>query len=126
MLFIATMCTIMSIFYFNPKSDCFLKGNALGRTTLQNDLGAVIPNNLKFLNECNEVKKNVQRILRHIKRLFSNRKKGYVVCLLNFFIRLHLDYATQFRCHSYSKDVTELKKMQASATKPVPYATNKS
>ena len=83
-------------------------------------MGVVISNDLKFSKQCIEAEKKAQRMLGYIKRQFGFRNKEIVLTLYNSLVRPHLEYAVQFWCPSFRKDIIRLERVQARATKLIP------
>ncbi|KAK3889934.1 hypothetical protein Pcinc_006087 [Petrolisthes cinctipes] len=102
------------------------QGNALVSTDTEKDLGVTITSDLKFSKQCIEAEKKAQRMLGYIKRQFGYQNKEIVLCLYNFLVRPHLEYAVQFWSPSYRKDIARLERVQARATKLIPSLRHKS
>ena len=126
MPFNVTKCKVMHIGYRNPNSEYSLLGNSIESTASEKDLGVVITNDLKFSKQCIEAEKKAQRILGYIKRQFSFRNREIVLSLYNSLVRPHLEYAVQFWCPSYRKDIERLERVQKRATRLIPELRNRS
>ena len=113
-------CKVMHIGYRNLQSGYTLQGTSLESTEAEKDLGVTITSDLKFSKQCIEAEKKAQRMLGYIKRQFGYRNKEIVLCLYNSLVRPHLEYAVQFWCPSFRKDITRLERVQARATKLIP------
>ena len=117
-------CKVMHIGHRNPQSSYTLLGNSVDCTDTEKDLGVVISNDLKFSKQCIEAEKKAQRMLGYIKRQFGFRNKEIVLTLYNSLVRPHLEYAVQFWCPSFRKDIIRLERVQARATKLIPSIRN--
>ena len=113
-------CKVMHIGHRNPHSQYTLQGTALESSECEKDLGVTITNDLKFSRQCIEAEKKAQRMLGYVKRQFGYRNKEVVLTLYNSLIRPHLEYAVQFWCPSFRKDIIRLERVQARATKLIP------
>ena len=60
-------------------------------------------------------------MLSYIIRHFEYRFKEAVLCLYNYLVRQQLECAVQFWCPSLWKVITRLERVQARATKLIPY-----
>ena len=125
MPFNTTKCKVMHIGHRNPKAEYALQGSLLEETDLEKDLGVLISSDLKFSKQCIEAEKKAQRMLGYIKRQFGYRNKEIVLTLYNSLVRPHLEYAVQFWCPSYRKDIERLERVQARATKLIPSLRHK-
>ena len=119
-------CKVMHIGHKNPNANYVLNGRALESTVSEKDLGVVITNDLKFSRQCIEAEKKAQRILGYVKRQFGFRNREIVLNLYTSLVRPHLEYAVQFWCPSYRKDIARLERVQARATKLIPELRHKS
>ena len=115
-----TKCKVMHIGFRNPRSDYSLQGTVLESTETEKDLGVVISSDLKFSKQCIEAEKKAQKILGYIKRQFGFRNREIVLSLYNSLVRPHLEYAVQFWCPSFRKDIARLERVQRRATRLIP------
>ena len=118
-------CKVMHVGYRNPKADYVLQGQNLKVVDSEEHLGLVLTSDLKFSRQCIEAEKKAQRILRYIKRQFSYRNREIVLNLYNSLVRPRLEYAVQFWCPFYRKDIERLERVQARATKLIPELRNR-
>ena len=95
----------MHIGYRNPRADYVLLGENIESVESEVDLGIVITSDLKFSRQCIEAEKSAQRILGYIKRQFGYRNREIVLNLYNSLVRPRLEYAVQFWCLFYQKDI---------------------
>ena len=115
----------MHIGHRNPKTDYVLHKRNLKVVDSEEHLGLVITNDLKFSRQCIEAEKRAQRILGYIKRQFGYRNREIVLNLYNSLVQPRLEYAVQFWCPFYRKDIQRLERVQARATKLIPELRHK-
>ena len=94
-----------------------MNGVPLEKVSEQKDLGVVINNKLKFNSQCVSSSKTANKVLGFIFRSFEYRSKEIIIPLYKSLVRPHLEYAIQFWCPYYCKDIDILERVQRRATK---------
>ena len=120
MTFNVEKCKVMHIGKNNPNFQYKMNNKILETTTLQSDLGVLISDDLKSTKQCIDVEKKCNRLLGYIRRQFHYKNKDIVITLYKALVRPYLDYAVQFWCPSYRRDIDRLERVQARATKMIP------
>jgi len=92
MLFNVKKCKVMHFEYYNPLVNYEMDGIDLECVSSEKDLGVVISEDLKWDNLCKEVDSKANKILRMIKRNFTDRTKQTILPLYKSLVRPHVDY----------------------------------
>ena len=88
-------------------------------TTLEKDLGVLISQDLKVVEQCNKAAKKAMRDLGMVRRTFRNLDETTLKILYCSFVRPHLDYCIQALAPYLKKDIATLERGQRRATKLV-------
>ena len=102
-----------------------MSGVNLEAVDCHKDLGVIISKNLKFDKQCKEACRRANMNLGFIARNFEFKSKKIVLPLYKSIVRPHLEYAIQFWCPYYKKDIEKLERVQHRATKMIPTLRNK-
>ena len=90
----------------------------------EKDLGVIVTNTLKFDRQCAESYKTANKVLGFIYRNFEYKSKDIILPLYKSLVRPHLEYAVQFWCPYYQKDIDLMERVQRRATKLIPDMRN--
>ena len=69
-----------------------MSGNKLGTVDEEKDLGVIVSKDLKWDKQCSQAVKKANRMLRVIKRNFTDRSKETIMPLYKSLVRPHLEY----------------------------------
>ncbi len=85
-----------------------MNGTKLESIQCIKDLGITVVSSLKFSQECKDATSKANRMLGFINRNFLFKNKDVILPLYVSLVRLHLEYAIQFRVPYHAKDIAKL------------------
>ncbi|MDJ0596593.1 MAG: reverse transcriptase family protein [Pleurocapsa sp. MO_226.B13] len=119
MRFNTDKCKVLSMGKVDQPRTYNLRGEVIGNSTCERDLGVLVSQNLKNKEQCIKARNKANRALGFISRSVSNRSEKVILQLYLALVRPHLDYAAQFWSPLYRRDVNLLESVQRRMTKMI-------
>jgi hypothetical protein len=110
-------CKVMHVGKRNNKSDYFLMGETIPKTSEEKDLGVHFSDSFKPSLNCNMVSKSANKVVGMIRRNISNKGMEGMLILYKTLVRPTLDYCSPVWRPYTKKDMTKLERVQKRFTK---------
>lgn len=112
-----TKCTVLHIGQNNPKYSYFLDQTEIASVKQQKDLGVIITENLKWVQQITQIVKKTNALVYIIKASFRDHSSEMILKLYKSFIRPKIEYAQCIWSPYYVKDIEALERVQRRVTK---------
>ena len=125
MKFNSKKCSVLNFGNNNSHFGYSLNGKWLESRETEKDLGVIVDNQLKFREQCIEVRNKANRILGFINKNVSYKSKYVIKSLYNSYVRPHIEYCIQAWKPYLRHDINMLESVQRRATKLIPEIRHK-
>lgn len=117
----SSKCNILHIGRHNPMLNYVLDGCPLNSVSVQNDLGVLVSNDLKWSLQTVAVSKRANSLIYIIRKAFQNISPSLMLKLYKTYVRPLLEHAISVWNPYFKKDIDLLEKVQRKATK-IPFS----
>ena len=87
-------CKIMHVGRHNPGYEYFMRGEKIGTTEEERDIGVIITKNLKPAAQCSKAAGRAMAVLSQLRKEFHYRDRFTFVMLYKQYVRPHLEFAS--------------------------------
>ena len=112
-------CKIMHVGRHNPGYEYFMRGEKIGTTEEERDIGVIITKNLKPAAQCSKAAGRAMAVLSQLRKEFHYRDRFTFVMLYKQYVRPHLEFASPAWSPWLVGDKETLERVQEKAVRMV-------